>query len=102
MQEAHGALMPQDFLNVKPLSAVIERIFWYWANFLNLWIKPIHCQKLLIREDCLLLGLVVFLKDRATYEIRDVHTSHYGRICPIETPEGQTVGLISSWLPMPW
>ena len=36
------------------------------------------------------------MKDRATYEIRDVHTSHYGRICPIETPEGQTVGLISS------
>ena len=36
------------------------------------------------------------MKDRATYEIRDVHTSHYGRICPIETPEGQTIGLISS------
>ena len=36
------------------------------------------------------------MKDRATFEVRDVHTSHYGRICPIETPEGQTVGLISS------
>ena len=42
------------------------------------------------------LGPGGVLKDRATYEIRDVHTSHYGRICPIETPEGQTVGLISS------
>ena len=42
------------------------------------------------------LGPGGVLKDRATYEIRDVHTSHYGRICPIETPEGQTIGLISS------
>ena len=42
------------------------------------------------------LGPGGVMKDRATYEIRDVHTSHYGRICPIETPEGQTVGLISS------
>ncbi len=42
------------------------------------------------------LGPGGVLKDRATFEIRDVHTSHYGRICPIETPEGQTVGLISS------
>ena len=35
-------------------------------------------------------------RERATFEVRDVHTSHYGRICPIETPEGQNVGLISS------
>ena len=42
------------------------------------------------------LGPGGVLKDRATFEVRDVHTSHYGRICPIETPEGQTVGLISS------
>ena len=40
------------------------------------------------------------MKDRATYEIRDVHTSHYGSICPIETPEGQTVGLDFIILPM--
>ena len=42
------------------------------------------------------LGPGGVMKDRATFEIRDVHISHYGRICPIETPEGQTVGLISS------
>ena len=42
------------------------------------------------------------MKDRATFEIRDVHTSHYGRICPIETPEGQTVGLFHHWQPMQW
>jgi len=42
------------------------------------------------------LGPGGVMKDRATYEVRDVHTSHYGRICPIETPEGQTIGLISS------
>ena len=55
-----------------------------------------------INEDFQRSGPVVLLKDRATYEIRDVHTSHYGRICPIETPEGQTIGLISSLLPMQW
>ena len=95
MQEAHGALMPQDFLNVKPLSAVLREFFGL-GQFLNLWIKLIHCLKLHINDDFQLSGPVVLLKDRATYEIRDVHTSHYGRICPIETPEGQTVGLISS------
>ena len=42
------------------------------------------------------LGPGGVIKDRATFEVRDVHTSHYGRICPIETPEGQTIGLISS------
>ena len=42
------------------------------------------------------LGPGGVMKDRATYEVRDVHNSHYGRICPIETPEGQTIGLISS------
>ena len=66
------------------------------VNYLNLWIKQIHYLKLLINEDLSALGPGGVMKDRATYEIRDVHTSHYGRICPIETPEGQTVGLISS------
>ena len=95
MQETHGALMPQDFLNVKPLSAVL-REFFGTGQFLNLWIKQIHCLKLPINDVLSALGPGGVMKDRATYEIRDVHTSHYGRICPIETPEGQTVGFISS------
>ena len=48
------------------------------------------------------LGPGGVMKDRATFEIRDVHTSHYGRICPIETPEGQTLVLFLLFQPMQW
>ena len=95
MQESHGALMPQDFLNVKPLSAVLREFFGLgqlsqFMDQTNPFSEIAHKRRLSA------LGPGGVLKDRATYEIRDVHTSHYGRICPIETPEGQTIGLISS------
>ncbi|MDP3889048.1 MAG: DNA-directed RNA polymerase subunit beta, partial [bacterium] len=95
MQEAHGALMPQDFLNIKPLSAVLREFFGLGqlSQFMD-QTNPI--AELAHKRRLSALGPGGVLKDRATYEIRDVHTSHYGRICPIETPEGQTVGLISS------
>jgi DNA-directed RNA polymerase subunit beta len=95
MQETHGALMPQDFLNVKPLSAVLREFFGMGqlSQFMD-QTNPI--SELAHKRRLSALGPGGVLKDRATYEIRDVHTSHYGRICPIETPEGQTVGLISS------
>ncbi len=95
MQEAHGALMPQDFLNVKPLSAVIREFFGLGqlSQFMD---QTNPLSELAHKRRLSALGPGGVLKDRATYEIRDVHTSHYGRICPIETPEGQTVGLISS------
>ena len=56
--------------------------------------KPVGRNRTKRRLSALGPGGVI--KDRATYEVRDVHTSHYGRICPIETPEGQTIGLIAS------
>jgi len=95
MQEAHGALMPQDFLNVKPVSVVLREFFGLgqlsqFADQTNPLAELAHKRRLSA------LGPGGVLKDRATFEVRDVHTSHYGRICPIETPEGQTVGLISS------
>lgn len=95
MQEAHGALMPQDFLNVKPLTAVIREFFGLGqlSQFMD---QTNPLSELAHKRRLSALGPGGVLKDRATYEIRDVHTSHYGRICPIETPEGQTVGLISS------
>lgn len=95
MQEAHGALMPQDFLNVKPLAAVIREFFGLGqlSQFMD---QTNPLSELAHKRRLSALGPGGVLKDRATYEIRDVHTSHYGRICPIETPEGQTVGLISS------
>ncbi len=95
MQETHSALMPQDFLNVKPLSAVLREFFGLGqlSQFMD---QTNPLAEIAHKRRLSALGPGGVLKDRATYEIRDVHTSHYGRICPIETPEGQTVGLISS------
>ncbi len=95
MQEAHSGLMPQDFLNVKPLSAVLREFFGLGqlSQFMD---QTNPLSELAHKRRLSALGPGGVLKDRATFEVRDVHTSHYGRICPIETPEGQTVGLISS------
>ena len=95
IQEAQGAMMPQDFLNVKPLSAVLREFFGtgQLSQFMD---QTNPLSEIAHKRRLSALGPGGVMKDRATYEIRDVHTSHYGRICPIETPEGQTVGLISS------
>jgi DNA-directed RNA polymerase subunit beta len=95
MQEAHTGLMPQDFLNVKPLAAVLREFFGLGqlSQFMD---QTNPLSELAHKRRLSALGPGGVLKDRATFEVRDVHTSHYGRICPIETPEGQTVGLISS------
>jgi len=95
VQDLHGALMPQDLLNVKPLSAVIREFFGLGqlSQFMD---QTNPLAEIAHKRRLSALGPGGVMKDRATYEIRDVHTSHYGRICPIETPEGQTVGLISS------
>ena len=66
------------------------------ANFHNLWIKPIHYQKLRTNVVFLHLGPGGLTRERAGFEVRDVHTTHYGRVCPIETPEGPNIGLINS------
>lgn len=95
MQEVHNALMPQDFLNVKPLSAIIREFF--GSSQLSQFMDQTNpLAELAHKRRLSALGPGGVMKDRATYEVRDVHTSHYGRICPIETPEGQTIGLISS------
>lgn len=95
MQEPATTLMPQDFLNVKPLSAVLREFFGLGqlSQFMD---QTNPLAELAHKRRLSALGPGGVLKDRATFEIRDVHTSHYGRICPIETPEGQTVGLISA------
>ncbi len=95
IQETHGALMPQDFLNVKPLNAILREFFGtgQLSQFMD---QTNPLAEIAHKRRLSALGPGGVMKDRATYEIRDVHTSHYGRICPIETPEGQTVGLISS------
>ncbi len=95
MQESFGTLMPQDLLNVKPLSAILREFFGtgQLSQFMD---QTNPLAEIAHKRRLSALGPGGVLKDRATYEVRDVHTSHYGRICPIETPEGQTIGLISS------
>lgn len=94
-QETHGVLMPQDFLNVKPVSAVLREFFGtgQLSQFMD---QTNPLAEIAHKRRLSALGPGGVMKDRATHEIRDVHPSHYGRICPIETPEGQTIGLISS------
>lgn len=95
LRESNGMLMPQDLLNVKPVSAVIREFFGtgQLSQFMD---QTNPLAEIAHKRRLSALGPGGVMKDRATTEVRDVHTSHYGRICPIETPEGQTIGLISS------
>ncbi len=95
LQEYHTALMPYDYVNVKPLVAVLREFFGtgqlsQFMDQTNPLAEMAHKRRLSA------LGPGGITRERATFEVRDVHTSHYGRICPIETPEGQNIGLISS------
>jgi DNA-directed RNA polymerase subunit beta len=95
VQDIHSAIMPQDLLNVKPLSAVLREFF--GTGQLSQFVDQTNpLAELAHKRRLSALGPGGVMKDRATFEVRDVHPSHYGRICPIETPEGQTIGLISS------
>lgn len=95
LQENYASLMPYDFLNVRPLAAVLREFFGtgqlsQFMDQTNPLAEMAHKRRLSA------LGPGGITRERATFEVRDVHTSHYGRICPIETPEGQNIGLISS------
>ena len=95
MHDAGTVLMPQDLLNVKPLTAVFREFF--GTGQLSQYVDQTNpLTELAHKRRLSALGPGGVMKDRATNEVRDVHPSHYGRICPIETPEGQTIGLISS------
>ena len=59
------------------------------------WIRRIRCRRSRTSAGCRRLGRAVCRRERAGFEVRDVHPTHYGRICPIETPEGPNIGLIS-------
>ena len=86
---------PSSLINVRPISAVIREFFGssQLSQFMD-QINPI--AELTHKRKLSALGPGGLNRDRATFEVRDVHYSHYGRMCPIETPEGQNIGLISS------
>jgi len=89
------ALMPHDLVNPKPVSAVIKEFFGtsqlsQFMDQTNPLAETTHKRRLSA------LGPGGLTRERAGFEVRDVHPSHYGRICPIETPEGPNIGLIVS------
>ncbi len=86
---------PQALINIRPISAVIREFFGssQLSQFMD-QTNPI--AELTHKRKLSALGPGGLNRDRATFEVRDVHHSHYGRMCPIETPEGQNIGLISS------
>ncbi|MDY7017462.1 MAG: DNA-directed RNA polymerase subunit beta [Nitrospirota bacterium] len=88
-------LMPHDLVNPKPVMAVLKEFFGssqlsQFMDQTNPLAETTHKRRLSA------LGPGGLTRERAGFEVRDVHPSHYGRICPIETPEGQNIGLISS------
>jgi DNA-directed RNA polymerase subunit beta len=88
-------LMPHDLINQKPVSAVVKEFFGssqlsQFMDQTNVLSEVTHKRRLSA------LGPGGLTRERAGFEVRDVHATHYGRICPIETPEGPNIGLISS------
>ena len=86
---------PQGLINIRPVSSAIKEFFGssQLSQFMD-QTNPI--AELTHKRKLSALGPGGLNRDRATFEVRDVHHSHYGRMCPIETPEGQNIGLISS------
>ena len=86
---------PSTLINVRPISAVIREFF--GSSQLSQFMDQTNpVAELTHKRKLSALGPGGLNRDRATFEVRDVHHSHYGRMCPIETPEGQNIGLISS------
>ncbi|MBN1684472.1 MAG: DNA-directed RNA polymerase subunit beta [Gammaproteobacteria bacterium] len=88
-------LMPQDLLNAKPIAAAIKTFFasGQLSQFMD---QNNPLAEITHKRRISALGPGGLNRERAGFEVRDVHPTHYGRICPIETPEGQNIGLINS------
>jgi DNA-directed RNA polymerase subunit beta len=88
-------LMPQDLLNAKPVSAAIKEFF--GSSQLSQFMDQVNpLSGITHKRRVSALGPGGLTRERAGFEVRDVHTTHYGRVCPIETPEGPNIGLINS------
>ncbi|HRE91542.1 MAG TPA: DNA-directed RNA polymerase subunit beta, partial [Myxococcota bacterium] len=87
--------MPHDLINAKPVSAVVKEYF--GSSQLSQFMDQTNpLSEVTHKRRLSALGPGGLTRDRAGFEVRDVHTTHYGRICPIETPEGPNIGLIAS------
>jgi DNA-directed RNA polymerase subunit beta len=88
-------LMPHDLINSKPVSAVIKEFF--GSSQLSQFMDQTNPLSAVTHKRRLsALGPGGLTRERAGFEVRDVHATHYGRICPVETPEGPNIGLIAS------
>src|SRR5213595_2640092 len=88
-------LMPHDLINAKPVTAVIKEFF--GSSQLSQFMDQTNpLSEVTHKRRLSALGPGGLSRERAGFEVRDVHPTHYGRICPIETPEGPNIGLISS------
>ncbi|KXU47073.1 DNA-directed RNA polymerase, beta subunit [Candidatus Stoquefichus sp. KLE1796] len=89
------SVTPQSLTNIRPLTAAMKEFF--SSSQLSQFMDQINpLAELTNKRRLSALGPGGLSRDRAGYEVRDVHPSHYGRICPIETPEGPNIGLIST------
>ena len=90
-----STLMPHDLINPKPVAAVLKEFFGtsQLSQFMD---QTNSLSEVTHKRRLSALGPGGLTRERAGFEVRDVHTSHYGRICPIETPEGPNIGLIVS------
>ena len=86
---------PKDIVNTRPISAAIKEFFGssQLSQFMD---QPNPLAEMTHKRRLSALGPGGLSRERANFEVRDVHSSHYGRMCPIETPEGPNIGLINS------
>ncbi len=90
-----GAITPKTVTNIRPLTAAIKEFF--NSSQLSQYMDQTNpLAELANKRRLSALGPGGLTRDRASFAVRDVHSSHYGRICPIETPEGQNIGLINN------
>ena len=88
-------LMPQELINYKPVSAVVKEFF--GSSQLSQFMDQTNpLSEITHKRRLSALGPGGLTRERAGFEVRDVHPTHYGRVCPIETPEGPNIGLIAS------
>ncbi len=94
MADSEG-LMPQDMINAKPVAAAIKEFF--GSSQLSQFMDQNNpLSEVTHKRRVSALGPGGLTRERAGFEVRDVHPTHYGRVCPIETPEGPNIGLINS------
>ena len=94
LAESEG-LMPQDLINAKPVAAAVKEFF--GSSQLSQFMDQNNpLSEVTHKRRISALGPGGLTRERAGFEVRDVHPTHYGRVCPIETPEGPNIGLINS------